>query len=268
MRHKCSQLSLLNIHFCCLIEVNVEKSNRGYAPTKKPNILISRFNPILQHYALTQLRLNKGASFIHRKPTALATDDQLIRAYSRGQVDAFDLLYSRYKKLLYSYLNNNCHSSSVDELFQEVWLRVIASAGRYKSKNHFRAWLFTLAHNCLVDHYRRQSKRSTTFSSDMDSHLGSVIASTYQDTHGANDIAITGQLDVEKITENQQLAASLSAAISELSQEQREVFHLREDAGFSISDIAKIQGITFETAKSRLRYAYAKLRRQLHEVYP
>jgi RNA polymerase sigma-70 factor (ECF subfamily) len=178
---------------------------------------------------LTQLGLNKGASFIHRKPTALATDDQLIRAYSRGQVDAFDLLYNRYKKLLYSYLNNNCHSSSVDELFQEVWLRVIASAGRYKSKNHFRAWLFTLAHN---------------------------------------DIAITGQLDVEKITENQELAASLSAAISELSQEQREVFHLREDAGFSISDIAKIQGITFETAKSRLRYAYAKLRRQLHEVYP
>ena len=190
----------------------------------------------------------------------------MIRAYSRGQLDAFDLLYNRYKQLLYSYLNRNCDSGNVDELFQEVWLRVIASAGRYKSKSQFRAWLFTLAHNCLVDHYRQQSRRPATINGDMD--MNSAIPRTNRSTNGADDTSIIGQLTVDRIVENQELAACLTAAISELPKEQREVFFLREDAGFSVTDIAAIQGTTFETAKSRLRYAYAKLRRQLHEVYP
>jgi RNA polymerase sigma factor (sigma-70 family) len=192
----------------------------------------------------------------------------LVRAYGRGQINAFDLLYNRYKQLLYSYLIKNCDSSNVDELFQEIWLRVIASAGRYKGKNRFRAWLFTLAHNCLVDHYRQQTRRSTTINRDMDGDMNSGIQQASERTNGAADIPTAGPLAVERLIENQELAATLAVAISQLPQEQREVFSLREDTGFSISDIAEIQGITFETAKSRLRYAYAKLRQQLREVYP
>ncbi|HIG39802.1 MAG: sigma-70 family RNA polymerase sigma factor [bacterium] len=89
-----------------------------------------------------------------------SSDDQLMQAYARGKTDAFDQLYLRYKQPLYGYLYRNCHRTEVDELFQEIWLRVIASQSRYKGNNKFRAWIFTLAHNCLVDHYRKTERQA------------------------------------------------------------------------------------------------------------
>ena len=87
------------------------------------------------------------------------SDDLLMLRYARGERGAFDVLYARYKQPLYGFFYRNCHSSVVDELFQDVWLRVIASARRYESKNKFRSWLFTMAHNCLVDFHRSSKRR-------------------------------------------------------------------------------------------------------------
>ncbi|MBV1879358.1 MAG: sigma-70 family RNA polymerase sigma factor [Pseudomonadales bacterium] len=173
-----------------------------------------------------------------------------MRAFSKGREGAFDQIYLRYKQLLYNYFQRNCQAEVVDELFQEVWLRVIASAKRYKNNNRFRAWLFTLAHNCLIDHYRKQTTR---FNGDSPVPI---------DTQQMVDVDMQ---PVDQIVNTQQIAEKLVIALKSLPAEQREAFYLREESGFAIKDIAEIQGIQPEAAKSRLRYTYKKLRASMQE---
>jgi len=87
------------------------------------------------------------------------SDDDLMAAFGRDDAGAFDVLYARYREPVYGYLYRNCRDETVAaELFQDVWLRVIASAGRYKRRGRFRSWLFSLAHNRLVDFYREADR--------------------------------------------------------------------------------------------------------------
>ena len=177
-------------------------------------------------------------------------DDQLMRGFARGDIRAFDQLYAKYKQPLYNYLHRNCQHDQVDEIFQDVWLRVIASAARFQVHNKFRAWLFTLAHNCLVDHYRKSARQHQV---EDDNHLLK------------HQVAAENRLMEDNVTTAESRSAIL-AAIESLPPEQREAFYLREDAGFSIQEIAEIQTVTQEAAKSRLRYAYQKLRLLLKDI--
>ena len=166
------------------------------------------------------------------------SDDVLFHAFARGDVSAFDTLYSRYRQALFGYLMKNCRDESLaSEMFQDIWLRVIASVSRYRRRGKFRAWLFTLAHNRLVDYYRQLSK---------------------QDFEELSDIETT-EPSIEEQVSNIQIESYLQRTISSLPLEQRSAFLLREEAGLSLREIAQIQEINLETAKSRLRYAYQKL---------
>lgn len=172
------------------------------------------------------------------KDAEAKTDGSLLKAYVRGDVHAFDELYSRYKQPLYNFLRKNCFSESLaNELFQDVWLGVVSSSARYVEKGRFRSWLFSMAHNRLVDQYKHAARRQ--HEEYIDSAAGSGVE--------------------EQVT-NLQQKDMLQKAIGTLSLEQRSALLLREDAGLSLKDIAHIQGITLEAAKSRLRYAYGKLR--------
>ncbi len=175
------------------------------------------------------------------------SDDLLMLAYSRGSLAAFDELYARYKQPLFVYLYRNCSGQGVaEELFQDIWLKVVASARRYTGKGKFRPWLFTLAHNCLVDHYRKAGRQ------ERERPLGEEIAdegaAPAPDGHsGASSLRIDRALMV-------------------LPLEQRQAVWLRELSGFSTREIASIQGVSTEAARSRLRYAYKKLRTLLMDI--
>jgi RNA polymerase sigma factor (sigma-70 family) len=166
------------------------------------------------------------------------SDDLLFQAFARGDADAFDQLYARYRQPLFGYLMKNCSDeSAASEMFQDIWLRVIASVTRYQERGKFRAWLFRLAHNRLVDYYRQNAK---------------------QDFEELSDIAAEG-LSVEEQVAKIQGESHLQGVISLLPLEQRSAFLLREEAGLSLREIARVQETNLETAKSRLRYAYQKL---------
>lgn len=172
------------------------------------------------------------------------TDDQLMAAWSRGNRSAFDEIYDRYKQPLYGYLIRNCADESLaNELFQDVWLRVISHTGAFKHHGRFRSWIFTLAHNRLVDFYRKAENRTINESVD--------------------DLVSTDN-PAERI-DNQEKFAHLEQVVRTLPLEQKQAFYLREEAGFAIREIAEIQDITIEAAKSRLRYAYRKLREAMGE---
>lgn len=172
------------------------------------------------------------------------SDDQLFAAYGRGDRRAFDTLYGRYKDPLYGYLLKNCRVEALaGEMFQDVWLRVISSSGRFERRGKFRAWLFTLAHNRLVDYYRKSEHEYETESVDR-------VAT---DAHP------------ERLADSSERYSRLEAVVRSLPFEQRQAFYLREECGFAVREIAEIQEIGVEAAKSRLRYAYAKLREKLQD---
>jgi len=170
------------------------------------------------------------------------SDDQLMLAYRRGDKRAFDALYTKYKNPLHGYLYRHCNSETqTAELFQDVWVRVIASSSRFEGKGRFRSWIFTLAHNCLVDFYRKNEKQQQH--------------TTYEESAGGNG--------PDDEAGDRELRSALDKSLRRLPLDQRQAFCLREEQGFSIKEIAVIQNVSAEAAKSRLRYAYKKLKESM-----
>ena len=179
----------------------------------------------------------------------LDADDQLMLAFQKGRAKAFDNLYDKYRQTLFGYLFRHVNDDTLaEELFQDVWLRVVSSAQSYQGKGRFRSWLFAMAHNRLVDHYRRRQADVTELNDEQLERTADIRAEE-------------GQTALAR----QRLREDLDEVVRMLPMEQREVFYLREEAGLALKEIAEIQGITTEAAKSRLRYAYQKLRDALQQ---
>ena len=171
------------------------------------------------------------------------SDDQLMVSFGRGDRSAFDMLYARYKQPLYGYLYRNCgNEASIDELFQDIWLKVVASSSRYKRKGKFRSWIFTMAHHCIVDFYRKSGRQA--------------VEQPFEEEFAS-------ETSIENAVQDREIRLAVQAAIVCLPLEQRQAFCLREESCFSVKEIAEIQDISVEAAKSRLRYAYGKLRERL-----
>lgn len=171
------------------------------------------------------------------------SDDDLMLAYARGDARAFDALYERYRKPLYRYLFHSARDRSVaDELFQDVWTRIIDARKRFRKDAGFKRYAFRIAHNRLVDHWRALDRRR-------------------EDADGSGHEPVSTPADSpEAVVEQVQHRAELLAALGQLSREQREAFLLQQEAGLTLAEIAERSGVGRETVKSRLRYATGKLR--------
>lgn len=171
-------------------------------------------------------------------------DRELMLRYRDGDAGAFDLLYSRHKGGLYRYLlRQSRHPATAEELFQEVWIRVVRARHRYRATARFTTWLYQVAHNCLVDRIRHERRRGGDPADDDPAELDG----------GAGD----GTAEAAAAA---QTAQRLEAALAALPAEQREAFLLREEGGLGVDEIAAATGVPREAAKSRLRYAVRKLR--------
>lgn len=172
-------------------------------------------------------------------------------AYRDGDVQAFDTLYARHRGALYRYLLRQCGIAAVaEELFQDVWMNLIRARERYEPRAKFTTYLFRLAHNRLIDHYRRQAAGvPLSYDDDPDDPLIDSLVAT---TPGPAEQAAL-RADAER----------LLTLIGELPEAQREALLLREEGGLSLVEIAEATAVNVETAKSRLRYAVAKLKRDM-----
>ena len=177
-------------------------------------------------------------------------DAQLMLDYAGGNARAFELLYARHRAALYRYLMRHARDPELaNDLFQEVWGRVITSRSRYEPRAKFQTFLFTLAHNCFIDHCRRSAVRPRGTSID--------------DTDTADTLAAPDHSRPDVELERADNSARYRAALAALPAEQRDVFLLHEESALSVEEIAKVVGVGAETAKSRLRYAVNKLKRAL-----
>ena len=140
---------------------------------------------------------------------------------------------------------------ALDDLAQDVWLTVVREASRYEVRARFTTWIFTLAHNRMVDHCRG---RKTHASLEAENEDGQTLAETLPAPSGFGPL---------RRIESREQARQLLAALDALPLVQREAFVLQAEAGMSVAEIAQATGVGLETAKSRLRYARSALREQL-----
>jgi len=180
-----------------------------------------------------------------------ASDEVLMLAYRDGDAAAFEALYARFRGPMYRYLLRQCGNKAIaEELFQDVWMRVIRARERYTVKASFSTYVYQIAHNLLIDHYRKTAGK---------------LPLSYDEDPEANEAILVddGQPAVEVKVDCNRQVNELLVAIGELPDAQREAFLLKEESGMSLDEIAEVTGVNRETAKSRLRYAIRRLRQQL-----
>jgi RNA polymerase sigma-70 factor (ECF subfamily) len=169
-----------------------------------------------------------------------APDEELMLAYRGGDAGAFETLYKRHRARLFRFVLRSIRSrGAAEELYQEIWMRVIEARGSYAPTARFTTWLYTIAHNRMVDHWRR-SGLSLVALDDVDVALAAA--------------------DPARQAEGRQALARFAAALEALPPAQRQAFLLHEEAGLTVAEIAAATGSNAEAAKSRLRYALAKLK--------
>lgn len=177
------------------------------------------------------------------------SDEQLMTAYRGGDAAAFEALYRKHRGGLFRFVARSVRERRLaEELYQEVWLRLIEARERYLPQAKFSTWLYAIAHNRLIDHYRSSSLRSVE-----------MMAEELPDPPAP----AAGQ--PERKAEVRELGGRLIAALEAMPAAQREAFLLHEEAGLSVPEIAEVAGTDVEAAKSRLRYAVAKLREALKD---
>lgn len=181
-------------------------------------------------------------------------DGQLMKAYAGGDVTAFEQLYARHKQALFRYVRNSCGNEAVaHELYQDIWLHVIKARTTYHAESPFHAWLYRIARNRLIDHYRQQPEIAD---SPLDPNMPASRMSNL----------VVAPLTPHEIADLTERAQILHAALQSLPAAQREAVLLRHIAGMSLQEVADLLDEGAETIKSRLRYATAKLRSQLQEL--
>ncbi|MFC6841839.1 RNA polymerase sigma factor [Xanthomonas theicola] len=178
-----------------------------------------------------------------------ASDEALMLAYAAGDAGAFETLYARHRGRLYHYLLRQLRDVALaEELFQDVWQRVIAARRGWQPQAAFSTWLLRIAHHRLGDHWRAAK------------HRPAAPADAEQRTASVPD----------PDTPERRLSAfeqrrHLQLALDDLPEEQRDVLLLRLQQELSLEEIGQITGVGRETVKSRLRYALDKLRARLGE---
>ena len=178
-----------------------------------------------------------------------ATDEALMQQFARGQERAFEHLYDRHEKGVWRFVFRSVQNQAVaDDLVQELWFAVARTAASYEPTAKFKTWLFTMARNRVIDHVRTAKNHASI---DAENDDGESMFS---------DLAADSKLGPMRQVSSREQAKALLDAIEQLPDDQREAFLMQAEGDMSVEEIAAATGVSFETAKSRLRYARTKLK--------
>jgi RNA polymerase sigma factor, sigma-70 family len=183
-------------------------------------------------------------------------DDDLVHLYAAGCNEAFNELLMRYDAYVHTYIRYSISDEDqVEDVFQEVFIKVMLTIrqGRYTAEGKFKSWLGRVAHNLVIDHFRRQKARGT--SQPIESNDPEQPLQTLQ--------VPSSDLSAEEAIIFREHLTDLSEGIRNLSQEQQEVVRLRYWEDMSFKEIAEQTGVSINTALGRMRYALAHLKRHM-----
>lgn len=182
------------------------------------------------------------------------TDEILVKLYEDGNNQAFEILLSRYKSKVYTYIYLIVRNKELTEdIFQETFIKAIATIqqGRYVETGRFLGWVNRIAHNLIIDHFRRE-KNENTFSAD---------GLEYDIINNSK----LSEKSVEDTINNEQVLTDVIHLIDYLPQSQQEVVRMRFFEDLSFKEIAECTEVSINTALGRMRYALLNMRRIAHE---
>lgn len=181
-------------------------------------------------------------------------DAALVAAYKAGDAEALGVLMERHKAPMYGYLLRlTGRPDAADDLFQEVFLKLVKNPGAYNEREKLRAWLFTVARNAAMDYFRRETAR------------GEIPLEGDADKPGPADFTASPEPGPEQALYNKTLGERIDAAMGCLSADQREVFYLRQYSELSFREIAEMLGLPIGTVLARMSRAAALLREKLEK---
>lgn len=174
-----------------------------------------------------------------------------MQRFAAGEALAFEELYRRHELKVWRFLERSVRDrAAADDLMQDVWFTVAREAGRYRPTAKFTTWLFTLARNRMID-WLRAARPTIT----LDDPEGPAPVEALSDPTPGPDAA----------AETREQGEAILAALEALPHVQREAFLLQAEGQLGLEEIAGVTGASFETTKSRLRYARGRLRQLLAE---
>ena len=182
------------------------------------------------------------------------SDDDLMRDFLAGDASAMEVLFSRYRKPVYTWLRSRMdYDSDAEDVYQDAWLKILRSASSYERGN-FRAWLWQIVRNLVIDRSRKMRPELT-----LDEPLGD------EDSEGAAATALDMISDESAVTTLERMAEEerrsfVRAEIEALPTLQREVVALRIDAELEFKEIANMLGVSINTVLGRMHLAMKKLK--------
>lgn len=181
-------------------------------------------------------------------------DSVLITDFLNGNNTSFEILINRYKNRVYGFVYSKVNDANLaDDIFQDTFVKVVKTlrSGRYKEEGRFLSWVLRIAHNLIVDHYRK-SNRMPKYESSREEY--DVVANLSDDNLNAEFCLIESQIHTD-----------LVSLINELPDTQQEVIRMRLYKDMSFKDIADNTGVSINTALGRMRYAVINLRKLIEE---
>ncbi len=188
----------------------------------------------------------------------LIEDKELVRRYLQGEEKAFEILLERNKQKVYNYVYMMVKDRDLTEdVFQDTFIKVVNTlkAGKYNEEGKFLPWVLRIAHNLVIDHFRKASKMPLAGRSN----LGDGDEYDVFRTVNLTDMNIEDELVLEQIHDDVRQLVAL------LPDEQREVVKMRHYMGMSFKDIAETTNVSINTALGRMRYALINLRKMIAE---
>ncbi|MDO4172460.1 MAG: sigma-70 family RNA polymerase sigma factor [Prevotellaceae bacterium] len=184
------------------------------------------------------------------------TDEELVLLYVQGNNRAFDELLARTQTGIFSYIIFIVHNEEVaNDLFQETFLKAITKLqeGKYSITGKFNAWMIRIAHNTIIDWYRRQRTQNFVDTSVEDMTIAQMSDTELMET------------SCEDLLANNQVLADVRSLMDSLPETQREVVQMRFYQNYSFKEIAELTGVSINTSLGRMRYALINMRRLARE---
>jgi RNA polymerase sigma-70 factor (ECF subfamily) len=195
---------------------------------------------------------------VRRADLLSRSDEQLLNLYTRGELEAMEVLLERYKRPVFSFvLRLVGDKARAEDLLQETFLRLVEHASTFEGNARLKTWLFRIARNQCIDESRRRVHRKHP----------SLDAPTGNEADGPtlHERLAGSEHGADRRSVGNELKQRMAQAIDALPEEQREVFVLRQVQNLAFKEIAEITGVSENTVKSRMRYALERLQGALAE---
>ena len=185
------------------------------------------------------------------------SDQQLVSTYLEGNVSALETLVKRHKDRIYSFIISKVRNQALaDDIFQDAFFKVIKSLqkGKYNEEGKFLPWVMRIAHNLVIDHFRKAKRIPIT-----------VKSKSEYDDFDIFDIISSGEKNSEHTMMEEEQHEQLRKMVQELPLEQRQVLVMRHYEELSFKEISEKTGVSINTALGRMRYALINLRKIMEE---